>query len=175
MAVLRVSPALVGEALGFAARVRLEEARRLSISIAKSIAPRQTGALAKSIDATPVVGHGPNAAFQLYARAPYALMVHEGTRPHPIDPTSISGKTPFVFSRGPRGARLGRIWSDQGGGPAKVGGRPIKHPSEKLAYFSGARALHWEGARHPVKHVDHPGTDPNAFLIRAAREALGRV
>jgi len=34
-----------------------------------------------------------------------------------------------------------------------------------------AEALFWEGADHPVKKVDHPGTDPQPFL----RKALNRL
>ena len=31
------------------------------------------------------------------------------------------------------------------------------------------KALWWEGARHPVKQVNHPGTKKNPFTIRAAK------
>jgi hypothetical protein len=36
-----------------------------------------------------------------------------------------------------------------------------------------AGALHWEGARHPVKKVNHPGT-PALHIMRRALRAAGR-
>lgn len=33
------------------------------------------------------------------------------------------------------------------------------------------RALFWEGATHPVKHVRHPGTKPNKFMERIAKRS----
>jgi hypothetical protein len=49
-------------------------------------APRDTGKLAASITASPFTfGGGPAAIVN--ASAPYAVYVHEGTRPHPIDPS----------------------------------------------------------------------------------------
>lgn len=37
-----------------------------------------------------------------------------------------------------------------------------------------AKALFWEGAEHPVKKVDHPGTRPNPFVDRALQGAESR-
>lgn len=34
------------------------------------------------------------------------------------------------------------------------------------------QALYWPGAIHPVKSVNHPGTRPNDFLVRAMRSAI---
>ena len=34
-----------------------------------------------------------------------------------------------------------------------------------------AQALFWEGAEHPVKRVNHPGTQPNPFIDRAIESA----
>ncbi|BAL87300.1 hypothetical protein AMIS_20800 [Actinoplanes missouriensis 431] len=36
-----------------------------------------------------------------------------------------------------------------------------------------AQALHWPGARHPVKRVNHPGT-PALHIMRRALRAAGR-
>lgn len=35
---------------------------------------------------------------------------------------------------------------------------------------SGKKALFWKGAAHPVKRVNHPGTEGNKFLERAAKD-----
>ena len=37
-----------------------------------------------------------------------------------------------------------------------------------------AKALFWEGAEHPVKKVEHPGTSPNPFVDRAIQSAESR-
>ena len=34
----------------------------------------------------------------------------------------------------------------------------------------GKKALYWDGARHPVKRVSHPGTKDNPFMERASRK-----
>ena len=36
------------------------------------------------------------------------------------------------------------------------------------------KALYWEGARHPVKRVMHPGTQANPYADRAIEQAEGR-
>ena len=41
-----------------------------------------------------------------------------------------------------------------------------------------AKALFWEGAAHPVKEVQHPGTKPNPFmprLIEASQDAINAI
>lgn len=92
----------------------------------------------------------------------------------------------FISARCPRGPDRGeghvhtqdtvRASMRQGIGLVTVGGaaaylefgtppHPIdpKHPKE---------ALYWEGADHPVAHVDHPGTQPNPFIRNGAMDTL---
>jgi hypothetical protein len=42
-------------------------------------------------------------------------------------------------------------------------------------YPRDRQALFWEGARHPVGHVHHPGTKPNPFLQRALDNTTSEV
>lgn len=37
------------------------------------------------------------------------------------------------------------------------------------------KALYWEGARHPVKRVMHPGTQANPYADRAIEQASSRM
>lgn len=56
-------------------------------AVARAMAPRVTGTLARSIRVFPIqLGQNPSA--YVAAEAPYALAVHEGTAPHPIDPVN---------------------------------------------------------------------------------------
>lgn len=56
-------------------------------AVGRALAPRVTGELARSIRVYPIqLGVNPSAYVE--ANAPYALFVHEGTGPHPIDPVN---------------------------------------------------------------------------------------
>jgi hypothetical protein len=37
------------------------------------------------------------------------------------------------------------------------------------------KALFWEGARHPVKRVNHPGSKPNRFMERIAQKSAPEI
>jgi hypothetical protein len=37
------------------------------------------------------------------------------------------------------------------------------------------KALFWKGARHPVKKVQHPGTTPRPFLLRAVESSIEKI
>jgi len=38
-----------------------------------------------------------------------------------------------------------------------------------------AKALYWPGAAHPVRKVNHPGTQPNQFLERIVAASQGEI
>jgi len=59
-------------------------------SRARQLAPRQTGRLAASIQASDVGRTGAELSVDVEATAPYSLFVHQGTRPHVITPSQAS-------------------------------------------------------------------------------------
>ena len=82
-------------------------------------APKKTGKLAAGITIKAGRNQTANQASMMVGpTSPYALFVHQGTKPHEIRPKN-------------------------------------------------AKALFWEGARHPVRHVKHPGTRPQPFVDQA--------
>ena len=64
-------------------------------------------------------------SYRIWSGVEYALAVHEGTKPHVIEPKN-------------------------------------------------KKALYWEGARHPVRRVMHPGTQANPYAERAIEQASSR-
>lgn len=64
-------------------------------------------------------------SYRIWSGVEYALAVHEGTKPHVIEPKK-------------------------------------------------KKALYWDGARHPVKRVMHPGTQANPYADRAIEQASSR-
>ena len=56
--------------------------------LAKTLAPKGTGALAASIRAGSVIPSTLGLEVEVTAHAPYSLMVHEGTAPHTIHPNA---------------------------------------------------------------------------------------
>lgn len=77
---------------------------------------------------------------------PQARYVIDGTRPHPIDPTGFSGRTPQTPWRAARG-----------------GQRSVLH----FITDGGDEVF--------TRHVEHPGTRPNPFNVRAWVAVRGRV
>jgi hypothetical protein len=65
--------------------------------LARTLAPKGTGALAASIRAGSVVPSSLGLEVEVTAHAPYSLMVHEGTPPHIISP---NGPGVLVFPAG---------------------------------------------------------------------------
>ena len=63
--------------------------------------------------------------YRIWSGVEYALAVHEGTKPHVIEPKN-------------------------------------------------KKALYWDGAKHPVKRVMHPGTQANPYADRAIEQAKGK-
>lgn len=64
-------------------------------------------------------------SYRIWSGVEYALAVHEGTKPHVIEPKN-------------------------------------------------KKALYWDGARHPVRRVMHPGTQANPYADRAIEQASSR-
>ncbi len=64
-------------------------------------------------------------SYRIWSGVEYALAVHEGTKPHVIEPKN-------------------------------------------------KKALYWDGARHPVRRVMHPGTPGNPYAERAIEQASNR-
>ena len=64
-------------------------------------------------------------SYRIWSGVEYALAVHEGTKPHVIEPKN-------------------------------------------------KKALYWDGARHPVRRVMHPGTQANPYVDRAIEQASSR-
>lgn len=64
--------------------------------------------------------------YRIWSGVEYALAVHEGTKPHVIEPKN-------------------------------------------------KKALYWDGAKHPVKRVMHPGTQANPYADRAIEQASSRM
>ena len=63
--------------------------------------------------------------YRIWSGVEYALAVHEGTKPHVIEPKN-------------------------------------------------KKALYWDGAKHPVRRVMHPGTQANPYADRAIEQASSR-
>lgn len=64
--------------------------------------------------------------YRIWSGVEYALAVHEGTKPHVIEPKN-------------------------------------------------KKALYWDGAKHPVRRVMHPGTQANPYADRAIEQASSRM
>lgn len=110
----------------------------------------QTGALARSLrrrsdgDGGWIIDHNQQ-------HAPYAPFVHWGTKPHPID------AKPFPFP----------VWYQR---KTKTG--------KTVSYLKRKRSLRWTtgGGGNTgnvfAMHVDHPGYKGDAWLVKAADEAV---
>lgn len=108
--------------------------------------PRRTGTLAKSGSVT----YDDLRVFIGY-NSPYALFVHEGTRPHEIRP-----RTATVLAFPPSGARAGYRAGKRVG----------------VVEFGGKRAT--VGLVYAMR-VMHPGTKPVPYLLGAVEDVLPKV
>lgn len=119
----------------------------------------KTGALRQSLYNRPIpggreVGHDPQ-------RAPHAVFVHWGTRPHVIRPKGASLATQRELY-GPDGSQ--RKLTAAGKLKAMPGGRKL--------------VLRWAGPGGAfifAQFVNHPGYKGDAYMVEAAREAIRRM